>query len=576
MMLDLDNQAQSILTCFDKEKEETKSKYRVRLNASIDVARFLLKEGMPFRGHDESETSARRGNFLDLLKWYAAKNEDVKQVVLENAQQNDIMICPSIQKDIVSSCAKEIVRAIVEDLNGDYFGILVDESKDVSHKEQMALVLRYVNKEGKLIERFLSVVHVKDTSARSLKDAIYSLLLEHNLSSSQIRGQGYDGASNMQGEINGLKTLIMKDSPSAYCTHCFAHQLQLTLVAVVKKHHERREMLRDDQAEKLKELRVLGDVHTESGLNQELGLQRAGNTHWSSHFKTKCEGSNYQERSLAKSLVDDIRSYEFVYTLHLMLKVLAITHDLNMALQRKDQDIVSAMNHVGFTKRQLQSMRESKWDSLVKDVSSFCVKHDIVIPEMDKNYALGKSKHKISSVKYSHHLRVEVFNIVIDLQLAELNNRFDEVNTDLLLGMASLSPDNSFANYDKEMIMKLATHYRDEFSVSMLEDLSFELDNYIDYVRELSLILPVPAATVERAFSSMKYIKNDLRSRIGDEFLNDCLVCYIENEIFESVPNEAIIDRFQKMAVRRVQLTKAFSSQHTTLVTSLISFSGML
>ena len=28
----------------------------------------------------------------------------------------------------------------------------------------------------------------------------------------------------------------MKDSPSAYYIHCFAHQLQLTLVAIAKKH----------------------------------------------------------------------------------------------------------------------------------------------------------------------------------------------------------------------------------------------------------------------------------------------------------------------------------------------------
>ncbi|XP_016555847.1 uncharacterized protein LOC107855359 [Capsicum annuum] len=326
----------------------------------------------------------------------------------------------------------------------------------------------------------------------------------------------------MQGEFNGLKTLIMNDTPSAYSVHCFAHQLQLTLVAVVKKHHEVdqffdilanvlnivggsfecREMLRDDQTEKLEELLMLGEVHTGSGLNQELGLQRAGDTRWSSHFKTvrnfiksfssiihvlevlAKEGSNYQEKSLAKSLVDDIRSYEFVYTLYLMLKVLAITHDLNMALQRKDQDIVTAMNLVGFTKRQLQSMRDSKWDSLVKDVSLFCAKHDIVIPEMNKNYALEKSKRKISSITYSYHLRVEIFNAVIDLQLGELNSHFDEVNTDLLLGMASLSLDNSFVNYDKNRIIKLATFYQDEFSDSMLTDLSFELDNYIDYMRQ--------------------------------------------------------------------------------------------
>ncbi|XP_070007645.1 uncharacterized protein LOC107781528 [Nicotiana tabacum] len=138
--------------------------------------------------------------------------------------------------------------------------------------------------------------------------------------------------------------------------------------------------------------------------------------------------------------------------------------------------------------------------------------------------------------------------------------------------MASLSPDNSFANYDKDRIMKPATLYPHEFSSSKIEDLSYELDNYILFVNEdndfsnlkglgdlsetlvetdlyktwrlifllvkLSLMLLVAIAMVEIAFSSMKYIKNDLRRGIGDEFLNDCLVCYIENEVFESVPND--------------------------------------
>lgn len=81
---------------------------------------------------------------------------------------------------------------------------------------------------------------------------------------------------------------------------------------------------------------------------------------------------------------------------------------------------------------------------MLEDVSLFCVKHGIMIPEMDMNYACGKSKRKKSNVTYSYHLRVEVFYVIIDLQLSELNSRFNEVNTDLLLGKASLSPDNSF------------------------------------------------------------------------------------------------------------------------------------
>nr|XP_009793096.1 PREDICTED: uncharacterized protein LOC104240016 [Nicotiana sylvestris] len=364
------------------------------------------------------------------------------------------MTSPDIQKDIVNSCAKEMVKAIIEDLNGDFFGILVDESKDVSHKEQMALVLRYVNKEGELIERFLGLVHVKDTIVAK----------KHH-------------------DVNNFFDILAN------------------ILNVVGGSYKRREMLRDDQAKKLDELLVLGEVHTGNGLNQELGLQRPGDTRWGSHFKTlrnfislfssivhilgvlSNESSNYQEKALAKSLVEDIRSYKFVCILHLILKLLAITYDLNMALQKKDQDIVSTMKLVDFTKRQLQTMRESKWNSLIEDVSSFCDKNGIVIPKMDEKYALGKSKRKSSTVTYSHHLYVEVFCATIDLQLSELNSRFSEVNTSLLLGMASLSPDDSFANYDKNKIMKLATYYPNEFPASKLEDLSYELDNYIDYVR---------------------------------------------------------------------------------------------
>jgi hypothetical protein len=42
----------------------------------------------------------------------------------------------------------------------------------------------------------------------------------------------------MKSEIKGLKTFIMKESPSSYYIHCFAHQLQLVLIIVVAKENE--------------------------------------------------------------------------------------------------------------------------------------------------------------------------------------------------------------------------------------------------------------------------------------------------------------------------------------------------
>src|SRR6185436_7190999 len=131
-------------------------------------------------------------------------------------------------------CAIETRKKIIEEIGENRFAILADESSDISHKEQLALCLRFVDKLGRPCEHFIGVVHVDDTSSLSLKNAIEALLVSHGLTITQIRGHSYDVASNMKGGIKGLKTLIMQESPLAYYIHYFAHQLQLVLIAVAK------------------------------------------------------------------------------------------------------------------------------------------------------------------------------------------------------------------------------------------------------------------------------------------------------------------------------------------------------
>ena len=58
---------------------------------------------------------------------------------------------------------------------------------------------------------------------------------------------------------------------------------------------------------------------------------------------------------------------------------------------------------------------------------------------------------------------------------------------------------------------------------------------------KLVLTLHVATATVERSFSEMKYIKNELRNRMGDQWMNDYLVVYIEKDIVCSIDNETIL-----------------------------------
>ncbi|KAF8392182.1 hypothetical protein HHK36_022524 [Tetracentron sinense] len=166
---DLMNQKQHIRTVVRKQLDQFRRDYRVRLNASIDCIRFILRQGLTFRGHDESEESNNKGNFLELLQFLSNHNESIRNVVLQNAPENLKLTAPNIQKDIVSAVATETTNNIINGVGNALFVILIDESYDISIKEQMAVVLRYVNKQGSMTERFLGIVHVHETTAISLK-----------------------------------------------------------------------------------------------------------------------------------------------------------------------------------------------------------------------------------------------------------------------------------------------------------------------------------------------------------------------------------------------------------------------
>ncbi|KAI5324422.1 hypothetical protein L3X38_033495 [Prunus dulcis] len=114
---------------------------------------------------------------------------------------------PKIQKDIVNAVVVETTNAIISDIGDSLFSILLDESRDVSVKEQMVVMFRYVDNKGYLIERFMGIEHVASTTALSLKTSIDALFARHHLSISRLHGQGYDGASNMNGEFNAMSSI---------------------------------------------------------------------------------------------------------------------------------------------------------------------------------------------------------------------------------------------------------------------------------------------------------------------------------------------------------------------------------
>ena len=120
-------------------------------------------------------------------------------------------------------------------------------------------------------------------------------------------------------------------------------------------------MLRNARLEQITKALECGELDTRSGLNQEMGLPRPGETRWGSHYKTVCNIiSMYPSiRDVLITLGDDpsykadwtkihfmvgaFESFEFVFIAHLMFIILEYTNELSDCLQRREQDILNAI-----------------------------------------------------------------------------------------------------------------------------------------------------------------------------------------------------------------------------------------
>ncbi|KAL4588442.1 hypothetical protein LXL04_001332 [Taraxacum kok-saghyz] len=174
-------------------------------------------------------------------------------------------------------------------------------------------------------------------------------------------------------------------------------------------------------------------------------------------------------------------------------------------------------------------------------------------------------------------------------RLQEIDSRFNERVVEILELSAGFNPKEGYKHFNSDSICKLARkYYFLDFTEQEIDVLKFQLKHFEAYVKghpdlgklssiaevcqglaetgkashyylvdrliRLVLTLPVSTATIERAFSAMKIVKNRLRNKMDDDFLADNLVLYIEKDIAKIFSLDSILDDFNDVKERRVQL----------------------
>ncbi len=214
---------------------------RQKLSSIMKTILLCGRQNFALRGHRDSaldlerdvDSTMNHGNFLALLKFRIDAGDSVLDEHLSTAARNATYTSKTIQNQIIRVLAEQVTNHIIDKIKAaQWFTVIADEVTDVSNREQLSIVLRYVDNTTLMVREDLVGFFECDfgITGNDIATKITSSLEELGLDLSHLRGQAYDGAGNMAGSVKGTAALIRKKYPLAIYLHCASHCLNLAVV----------------------------------------------------------------------------------------------------------------------------------------------------------------------------------------------------------------------------------------------------------------------------------------------------------------------------------------------------------
>jgi hypothetical protein len=498
-----------------------------------------------------------------------------------------------LQNEILQLLSNSIVRSIASSVReSGSFALIVDGTQDVSKKEQLSICLRYVDEQLFPHEVFVGMYEPPSTTGEDLARSVGDVLIRLNLPFAALRGQTYDGASNMSGQYKGCQALINEKQPLALYTHCGAHVVNLVAQTVsevvvpirdaIQSLHElgclfsqsikcrssfKNIVETDHDITKLKQIRPICPTRwlvrvpaISAVLDQYdsilLCLDEMSATPSGTHVAARASG-----------LLAVFSAPATLLCLKMALKILGPLEMLNRSLQSRYQTVAGMCSAVEEMVETLLSFRtEDDFDRILSDTNAVCQTLDLEtlkVPRQRKpptRYTGPATAHVAATVK--DYYRPQFFTL-IDTAVQQLKERFGNsvgltkfrsIEHILLSGNVDkevLSPYTELDVNDLELQLQLFRRKRPTNSVdevacalrAMLPETRGEYSE-VDKLVRILIVCPASSAEAERSFSALRRLKTWLRSTMTQTRLNSVAVCHVHHDLLDACNLDELINLF--------------------------------
>lgn len=478
---------------------------RLKLKSILKTIIFCGKQMISLRGHrEQAGANVNPGNFCALLDFRIDAGDTVLAEHFRTAAQNAQYNSPRIQNDLISCTGEWIRNQIVQEVkHAKFFSVSADEAADSSNKEQLPLVLCFVDATNSIREEFVEFILCDTgTSGNAVAGKILEALEEYGLNVDYLGGQAFDGAGNMAGKYRGAAAVIQSTCPKAVYVHCAAHSLNLCVVAacniqMVKNmmgnmvelclffsNSPKRQLelekhinsIEGATAKKLVSLCKTRWVARIDALDVFFDLYPAVIKTLDVISEGSTSGWNAESCRSAENLMICTTKFQFIIAFIVTKKCFAYIKGLTTSLQKRAKDICQAYSEVSSIVSALSEVRETidaKHKEWFDTAISLGQKVNAPPPQLPRRCSRQVARSNIPGETPEIYYKRTITIPFLDQFISHLNSRFSDIQQKAIMGMKivpSVLMDNSLSASSTQ---DLVEYIRKTYPALLLLMLSF-------------------------------------------------------------------------------------------------------